>query len=89
MSPTTLAAALREAGSTSVPALEPVVDLLVATGLAKSRGEARRTITEGGAYLNNVRVEDPEATPEASDLIGGSWLVLRRGKKSFAGVEVG
>ena len=89
LSPTTLAAALREAGSTSVPALVPVVDLLVETGLAKSRGEARRTITEGGAYLNNVRVEDPEATPEASDLIGGSWLVLRRGKKSFAGVEVG
>lgn len=89
LSPTTLAAALREAGSTSVPALVPVVDLLVETGLAKSRGEARRTISEGGAYLNNVRVEDPEATPEASDLIGGSWLVLRRGKKSFAGVEVG
>ena len=39
----------------------PVVDLLVETGLAKSKGEARRTITEGGAYLNNVRVEDPEA----------------------------
>jgi tyrosyl-tRNA synthetase len=89
LSPTTLAAALREAGSTSVPTLVPVVDLLVETGLAKSRGEARRTITEGGAYLNNVRVEDPDATPEASDLIGGSWLVLRRGKKSFAGVEVG
>jgi tyrosyl-tRNA synthetase len=89
LSPTTLAAALREAGSTSVPALVPIVDLLVETGLAKSRGEARRTITEGGAYLNNVRVEDPEAEPGPSDLIGGSWLVLRRGKKSFAGVEVG
>ena len=35
--------------------LPPVVDLLVETGLAKSRGDARRTITEGGAYLNNVR----------------------------------
>jgi tyrosyl-tRNA synthetase len=89
LSPATLAAALREAGSTSVPALVPVVDLMVETGLAKSRGEARRTITEGGAYLNNVRVEDPEAEPQQSDLIGGSWLVLRRGKKRFAGVEVG
>ncbi len=89
LSTTTLAAALREAGSTSVPALLPVVDLMVETGLAKSRGEARRTITEGGAYLNNVRVDDPEAEPAPSDLIGGSWLVLRRGKKSFAGVEVG
>jgi tyrosyl-tRNA synthetase len=85
----TLEAALREAGAASVPELRPVVDLLVETGLAKSRGEARRTISEGGAYLNNVRVEDPEAEPQPSDLIGGSWLVLRRGKKSFAGVEVG
>jgi tyrosyl-tRNA synthetase len=89
LSPTTLSSALREAGSTSVVELLPVVDLLVEAGLAKSRGEARRTIAEGGAYVNNVRVEEPEATPQTSDLIGGSWLVLRRGKKQFAGVEVG
>jgi tyrosyl-tRNA synthetase len=89
LSPSTLAAALREAGATSVPSLMPVVDLLVNTGLAKSKGDARRTISEGGVYLNNVRIEDPEAEPQPSDLIGGSWLVLRRGKKSFAGVEVG
>ena len=42
-----------------------VVDLLVATGLAKSKGEARRTVAEGGAYLNNVRVEDPDLVPGA------------------------
>jgi tyrosyl-tRNA synthetase len=89
LSESTLSAALREAGATTVPALLPVVDLLVESGLAKSKGEARRTITEGGAYLNNVRIEDPDAEPRSSDLIGGSWLVLRRGKKSFAGVEVG
>jgi tyrosyl-tRNA synthetase len=92
LSPTTLGAALREAGAARVdPAsgLPSVVDLLVETGLAKSKGEARRTIGEGGAYLNNVRVEDPEHVPSATDLIGGSWLVLRRGKKNFAGVEVG
>jgi tyrosyl-tRNA synthetase len=89
LSATTLPSALREAGSTRVSALLPVVDLLVESGLAKSKGEARRTISEGGASLNNVRVEDPEAQPEAADLIGGSWLVLRRGKKQFAGVEVG
>jgi tyrosyl-tRNA synthetase len=89
LSPSTLSAALREAGSTSVPTLLPVVDLLVESGLVKSKGEARRTITDGGAYLNNVRIDDPDAEPQTSDLIGGSWLVLRRGKKSFAGVEVG
>jgi tyrosyl-tRNA synthetase len=89
LSASTLSAALREAGSTSVPGLLPVVDLLVESGLAKSKGEARRTITEGGAYLNNVRIDDPDAEPQPTDLIGGSWLVLRRGKKSFAGIEVG
>ena len=89
LSPGTLASALREAGATQVSSLVPVVDLLVETGLAKSKGEARRTISEGGAYLNNVRIDDPEAEPRSSDLIGGSWLVLRKGKKTFAGVEVG
>ena len=66
-----------------------VVDLLVQSGLAKSKGEARRTVGEGGAYLNNVRVDDADAVPGASDLLGGRWMVLRRGKKRFAGVEVG
>ncbi len=92
LDPATLGAALREAGSTRIDAgagLPSVVDLLVETGLAKSKGEARRTVAEGGAYVNNVRVEDPEHVPGPGDLVGGTWLVLRRGKKSFAGVEVG
>jgi tyrosyl-tRNA synthetase len=92
LSPDTLGAALREAGAARVDradGLPSVVDLLVETGLAKSKGEARRTIGEGGAYLNNVRVEDPDLVPGADDLIGGTWLVLRRGKKNFAGVEIG
>jgi len=89
LSPATLGAALREAGSTNVSGeLPSYVDLMVETGLAKSRGDARRTIADGGAYLNNQRVEDAELVPSASDLVGGSWLVLRRGKKTFAGVEV-
>jgi tyrosyl-tRNA synthetase len=91
LSPATLGAALREAGSTTVDGDEPmpsVVDLLVASGLSKSKGDARRTVSEGGAYVNNVRVEDPDHVPGPDDLIGGSWLVLRRGKKNFAGVEV-
>ena len=89
LSPSTLGAALREAGATQLSGgLPGVVDLLVQTGLAKSRGEARRTIGEGGVYLNNARVVDPELVPGDSDLIDGEWLVLRRGKKSFAGVQV-
>jgi tyrosyl-tRNA synthetase len=87
----TLAAALREAGSTRVPAdneLPTVVELLVGTGLCASKGEARRAIGEGGAYLNNQRVADPDARPASGDLLDGGWLVLRRGKKKMAGVEV-
>jgi tyrosyl-tRNA synthetase len=84
-----LGAALREAGVTTVSGEIPsYVDLMVETGLAKSRGDARRTIAEGGAYLNNQRVEDPDLAPTPADLVAGSWLVLRRGKKTFAGVEV-
>jgi tyrosyl-tRNA synthetase len=90
ISTSTLAAAVREAGSASVSrtAIPSVVDLFVEAGLAKSKGEARRTVSEGGAYLNNERVEDPELVPGEDDLLGGAWLVLRRGKKNFAGVEV-
>ena len=58
-------------------------------GLVKSKGEARRTIAEGGAYLNNERITDAELVPDEGDLIDGSWLVLRRGKKNLAGVEMG
>ena len=66
LSASTLGAALREAGSTTVSGeLPSYVDLMVETGLAKSRGDARRTIGEGGAYLNNERVEDPDLVPSA------------------------
>ncbi len=91
LDPSTLGAALREAGAVQVKRAEgvpTVVDLLVEAGLSKSKGEARRTVAEGGAYLNNLRVEDPDLVPGEADLLGGSWLVLRRGKKNLAGVEV-
>ncbi|MCT7659990.1 tyrosine--tRNA ligase [Mycobacterium deserti] len=85
----TLAAALREA---SVAALSPggpdtIIDLLVASGLSPSKGAARRTVGEGGSYVNNVRVDSEEWTPQPSDFLHGKWLVLRRGKRNIAGVE--
>ena len=91
LSSSTLAAALSETGTASARRedLPSVVDLFVDAGLAKSKGEARRTVSEGGAYLNNTRIEDPDLVPTEGDLLGGSWLVLRRGKKNFAGVRVG
>jgi len=89
LGPATLAAALREAGVVTAPPGTAIVDLLAETGLVRSKGEARRTIGEGGAYLNNQRISDPDYVPRGADLLHGSWLVLRRGKKSLAGVQVG
>jgi tyrosyl-tRNA synthetase len=83
-----LAAALGEAGAVTAAPGTAYVDLLVATGLVKSKGEARRTVSEGGAYLNNERVTDVEFVPGAADLLPGGWLVLRRGKRNLAGVQV-
>lgn len=83
----TLNAALAEAPHIEVGEPIPTVtDLLVQTGLCASRSAAQRAVAEGGAYLNNVRVTDPDAAPGAADLLAGNWLVLRRGKRTLAGV---
>lgn len=87
----TLAAALREASNGAVTELaaggpNAITDLLVATGLSKSKGEARRTVGEGGVYVNNVRIESDEWIPQTSDFLHDRWLVLRRGKRNIAGV---
>jgi len=64
-----------------------VVDALVGTGLAPSRAAARRTIKEGGAYVNNHSVTDEGAAIEKSAFLHGRWVVLRRGKRNLAAVE--
>jgi tyrosyl-tRNA synthetase len=88
----TLAAALREASNNQVAELtsgspDGITDLLVASGLTDSKGAARRTVAEGGAYVNNVRVESDDWAPQRSDFLHDRWLVLRRGKRNIAGVE--
>jgi tyrosyl-tRNA synthetase len=86
----TLAAALAETPHATVEAPPPAVaDLLTLTGLAASKSAARRTVAEGGAYLNNRRVEDPELVAGSADLLHGRWLVLRKGKRTLAGIRVG
>jgi tyrosyl-tRNA synthetase len=85
----TLSSALASVPSATVAApLPSVVDLLAETGLVASKSEARRTITQGGAYVNNVKVTDDAAVPNPSDLLHGRYLVLRRGKRSVGGVVV-
>ncbi|MDO3398403.1 tyrosine--tRNA ligase [Mycolicibacterium neoaurum] len=87
----TLGAALKEAGDGAVAELpaggaDGILDLLVASGLVASRGAAKRTLAEGGVYVNNVRIESDEWIPQASDFLHDRWLVLRRGKRNIAGV---
>ncbi len=64
-----------------------IVDLLVGAGLSDSKGAARRAVKEGGAYVNNARIEDETWSPSEEDYLHGAWLVLRRGKKNFAGAK--
>ncbi|MGJ4127355.1 tyrosine--tRNA ligase [Corynebacterium jeikeium] len=85
----TLSSALQETEVAEVGSDATILDLLVESGLEKSKGAARRTVGEGGAYVNNQRIEDIEWSPSADDLLHGSWLVLRKGKKRFAGARVG
>ncbi|KUH97739.1 tyrosine--tRNA ligase [Mycolicibacterium acapulense] len=85
----TLGAALREA---AVAQLDPggpdtIVDLLVASGLSPSKGAARRTVAEGGVYVNNARVDSEDWVPQPTDFLHERWLVLRRGKRNIAGIE--
>lgn len=71
------------------PGHDSVLDLLAATGLVPGTGAARRTIAEGGAYLNNVKVTDPGRLVEESDLIAGRWALLRRGRRTLSVVDAG
>jgi len=87
----TLAAALAEVPSVTLEAgdaLPPVADLMAGTGIVRSKSDARRVIAEGGAYLNNLKVAEQDAVPQASDLLHGRFLVLRRGKRTVGGAEV-
>jgi tyrosyl-tRNA synthetase len=60
-----------------------LTDALVVSGLAPSKGEARRLVQGGGVAVNNRRVSDPRQKISASDLIDGQVLVLRKGAKNY------
>lgn len=65
-----------------------VSDAMVAAGVVKSKGEAKRAIEEGGAYLNNGKVESLDARISPTDLLLGGYVVVRRGKKTVGGVRI-
>ncbi|WP_322507719.1 tyrosine--tRNA ligase [Anaerolinea sp.] len=66
----------------------PLVDLLVTAGVAKSKGEARRNIQEGGIYVNNRRVEDLNRAVHLQDALQGQFVVLRKGRKNYTLVRL-
>ncbi|MFJ6002037.1 tyrosine--tRNA ligase [Arthrobacter sp. NPDC092385] len=85
----TLQAATAELESVSVPRdRRGIIELLVASGLAASNSAARRTVAEGGAYVNNTKVADPEHVVGDEDLLHGRYLLVRRGKRNLAMVDV-
>ncbi|WP_019137387.1 tyrosine--tRNA ligase [Cellulomonas massiliensis] len=83
----TLAAAVAELPTAAGRVGDPVVDLLAASGVVRSKSEARRAVAEGGASVNNERVPDEDAVLRADDLLHGRWAVLRRGKRTLAVVD--
>jgi tyrosyl-tRNA synthetase len=87
----TLAAALSQLPKTSIAkgeAFPSWVDLLTATGVVDSKSAARRIVKEDGAYLNNEKISGEDFAPTAANLIHGRFLVLRKGKRDLASVEV-
>ena len=87
----TLDAALGQLPKTTIKkgdAFPSWIELLVATGVVDSKSAARRIVNEGGAYLNNKRVESEDFTPSKSDLLQGKYLLLRKGKRDLAAVEI-
>lgn len=82
----TLASALREVQAVEVSELPSVTDALAASGVVASKSAARRTIAEGGAYVNNVKVTDADAMLTTDDLLAGRHVVLRRGRRTVGGI---
>lgn len=82
----TLEAALAELPSASAAPEDRLDALLTTVGLAKSNGDARRAIAQGGVYVNNRRLDDEDAVLTESDLLHGRFAVLRRGKRTLAAV---
>ncbi|SDZ44715.1 tyrosyl-tRNA synthetase [Herbiconiux ginsengi] len=83
----TLGAAIAELPNVPATAETTVVEALLDTGLVSSLGEGRRAIAQGGVYLNNAKVSDESAALGGAALAGG-FAVLRRGKKTLAGVTI-
>ena len=87
----TLTSALAQLPKTQIQKNQPIptwVDLITACGVVDSKSAARRIVKEGGAYINNRKVESEDFTPAKTDLLHGRFLLLRKGKRDLAAVEM-
>ena len=87
----TLSGALSELPRVTVNTGEEIptwVDLLAATGVVDSKSAARRIVKEGGAYLNNAKVETEDFRLQKTDFLCGKYALLRKGKRDLAAVEL-
>mgnify|MGYP003331948600 CR=1 FL=1 len=87
-----LKAALSETGLVEIENkqdLPNIIEILVLTKLCDSKSSAKRTVDEGGAYINNVRINDPQWVVQKNDFLHAKYLVVRKGKKSMAGIKLG
>ena len=87
----TLNAALSQLPRAEIKKSETIptwVDLICATGVVESKSAARRIVKEGGAYLNNTKVTAEDFAPVIGDAIHGRFLVLRKGKRDLASIEL-
>ena len=87
----TLASALGELPRATIAKGAPIptwVDLIVASGVVDSKSAARRVIKEGGAYINNEKIAGEDFAPSLEHLLHGRFIVLRKGKRDLAAVEV-
>lgn len=67
---------------------QSVVDVLVALKLEQGFGAARRTLSSGGVYINNVKVESADRVIEQDDVLAGGVVLVRKGRKNLAVLEI-
>lgn len=90
LSASALGGAMQEAGGVALSAADAptITDALVATGLVDSRSAARRAVLDGGAYVNNERVDDADMDLGTATQLAGGWVVIRKGKRAISGVRL-
>lgn len=84
--PSTLESVMKEVGAARVATLPSITEAMTLAGLVDSKSAARRAIGEGGAYLNNTKVRDPDLQLAPEHLLAERFAVLRRGRKTVGGL---